>query len=56
VTFVSPTPTTAPASTSSATPVRTDDLEAGLQQADTQLSQTGTAVGNADQNPQQNSD
>jgi hypothetical protein len=36
--------------------VRTDDLEAGLQQADSQLSQTGSAVGDADQNPQQNSD
>jgi hypothetical protein len=36
--------------------VRTDDLDAGLQQADTQLSQTGGAVGDADQNPQQNSD
>jgi len=37
-------------------PVRTDDLEAGLQQADSQLSQTGAAVGDADQNPQQTSD
>ena len=36
--------------------VRTDDLDAGLQQADIQLSQTGGAVGDADQNPQQNSD
>lgn len=36
--------------------VRTDDLEAGLQQADTQLAQTGGAVGDADQNPQQNTD
>ncbi|MBV8305234.1 MAG: hypothetical protein JOZ04_13570 [Acidimicrobiia bacterium] len=37
-------------------PVRTDDLDAGLQQADTQLSQTGAAVSDADQNSQQNSD
>jgi hypothetical protein len=52
------TPTTlSPSGGSSATaPVRTDDLDAGLQQADTQLSQTGGAVGDADQNPQQNSD
>ena len=58
VTVVTSTPTTAPASASqSATPpVRTDDLDAGLQQADSQLSQTGSAVGDADQNPQQNSD
>ncbi|MBV8160858.1 MAG: hypothetical protein JO265_08045 [Acidimicrobiia bacterium] len=48
------TPTTAPsgsAPTASA-PVRTDDLDAGLQQADTQLSQTGSAVSTADQPPQ----
>ncbi len=58
VTVVTPTPTSAPVSGSqSATaPVRTDDLDAGLQQADSQLSQTGSAVGDADQNPQQNSD
>ncbi|MBV9410329.1 MAG: hypothetical protein JO148_01925 [Acidimicrobiia bacterium] len=59
VTVVTPTPTTpTPTTTPSATasPVRTDDLEAGLQQADTQLSQTDTAVGDANQNPQQNSD
>ena len=48
------TPTTAPAPPGQA--VRTDDLDAGLQQADSQLSQTGSAVGDADQNPQQNSD
>jgi hypothetical protein len=54
----SATPTTgAPSGQPSATPpVRTDDLDAGLQQADTQLSQTGGAVGDADQNPQQTSD
>ena len=40
----------------SSQPVRTDDLDAGLQQADTQLSQTGGAVGDADQNTQQTSD
>lgn len=53
-----PTPTTAPATgaPSANAPVRTDDLEAGLQQADSQLSQTGSAVSDADQNPQQNSD
>jgi hypothetical protein len=58
VTFVSPTPTTAPSSGSQTAtqPVRTDDLEAQLQQADTQLSQTGSAVGDANQDPQQNSD
>ncbi|HEV3352328.1 MAG TPA: hypothetical protein VG076_05365 [Acidimicrobiales bacterium] len=51
-------PTTLPPSggPSATAPVRTDDLDAGLQQADTQLSQTGGAVGDADQNPQQNSD
>jgi len=48
------TPTTVPASATG--PVRTDDLDAGLQQADTQLSQTGGAVGDADQNPQSTSD
>jgi len=50
--------TTAPptAQPSGTAPVRTDDLDAGLQQADTQLSQTGGAVSDADQNPQQNSD
>jgi len=49
--------TAAPSAQPSATPpVRTDDLDAGLQQADTQLSQTGGAIGDADQNPQQNSD
>jgi hypothetical protein len=36
--------------------VRTDDLDAGLKQADSDLSQTGGAVGDADQNTQQNSD
>jgi hypothetical protein len=36
--------------------VRTDDLDAGLRQADDQMSQTGGAIGDADQNPQQNSD
>ena len=53
-TFVSPAPTTG--SQPAAQPVRTDDLETQLQQADTQLSQTGSAVGDANQNPQQNSD
>ena len=48
------TAATAPAPPGQA--VRTDDLDAGLQQADSQLSQTGSAVGDADQNPQQNSD
>ena len=37
-------------------PVRTDDLDAGLQQADSQLSQTGGALNDADQPSQQNSD
>ena len=37
-------------------PVRTDDLDAGLQQADTQLSQTSGAVSDADQPSQQTSD
>ena len=56
VTTVAPaaTPTTAPAPSGQA--VRTDDLDAGLQQADSQVSQTGSAVGDADQNPQQTSD
>ena len=56
VTTIAPaaTPTTAPAPPGQA--VRTDDLDTGLQQADSQLSQTGSAVGDADQNPQQNSD
>jgi hypothetical protein len=56
VTTVAPgaTPTTVPPASGHA--VRTDDLDAGLQQADSQLSQTGSAVGDADQNPQQNSD
>ena len=50
-------PTAAQSGPPSATPpVRTDDLDAGLQQTDTQLSQTGGAIGEADQNPQQNSD
>ena len=34
--------------TASAAPVRTDDLEAGLHQADAQLSQTSSAVSTAD--------
>jgi hypothetical protein len=50
------TPTTAASAPSANASVRTDDLDAGLQQADTQLSQTGGAVGDAEQNPQQNSD
>ncbi|GEM_PF-6356823 len=54
VTVVNATPTTTSATATS--PVRTDDLEAGLQQADTQLSQTGNAVIDANQNPRQNSD
>ena len=49
-------PPAAPNGLTSTQPVRTDDLDAGLQQADTQLSQTGAAVGDADQNAQQNSD
>ena len=53
-TVVAPTPTTAAPPVSSA--VRTDDLDTGLKQADDQLSQTGAAVRDADQNPQQNSD
>ena len=48
--------TTAPPAAPGGQAVRTDDLDAGLQQADTQLSQTGGAMGDADQNPQQNSD
>ena len=53
-----PTATTAPpsAAPSSGQTVRTDDLEAGLQQADGQLSQTGSAVGDADQSSQQSND
>jgi hypothetical protein len=52
------TPTTAPSAgaASASQPVRTDDLDAGLQQADTQLSQTGGALSDADQPSQQNSD
>ena len=50
------TPASPAAAATSGQPVRTDDLDAGLQQADAQLSQTGGAVGDADQNPQQNSD
>ena len=53
---ITPTTTPAPAPAPNAQAVRTDDLDAGLQQADTQLSQTGGAVGDADQNTQQNSD
>jgi hypothetical protein len=49
-----PPPTSVPASPGQA--VRTDDLDAGLQQADSQMSQTSGAVGDADQNPQQNND
>jgi hypothetical protein len=51
-------PTTAPqhAAPPSGQAVRTDDLEAGLQQADGQLSQTGSAVGDADQPAQQSND
>jgi len=52
-----PPTTAAPSAQPSPTPpVRTDDLDAGLQQADTQLSQTGGAVSDADQNSQQTSD
>ena len=51
-----PTTAAASAQATGTAPVRTDDLDAGLQQADTQLSQTGGAVSDADQNPQQNSD
>ena len=56
VTVVTSTPTPTAVPSAGSAPVRTDDLEAQLQQADTQLSQTGSAVGDADQNPQQNSD
>lgn len=55
VTVVAPT-TVAGAAASSGQPVRTDDLDAGLQQADSQLSQTGGALSDADQPSQQNSD
>jgi hypothetical protein len=58
-TVAPPTATTAPGTTaapSATAPVRTDDLEAGLQQADGQLSQTGSAVGDADQPSQQSND
>ena len=56
-----PTATTTTAAPPSAAPssgqtVRTDDLEAGLQQADGQLAQTGSAVGDADQPSQQSND
>ena len=47
---------TAPAATSPGPGVRTDDLDADLQQADSQLTQTGGAVSDADQNTQQLSD
>jgi len=46
-------PTSAPSATAA---VRTDDLEADLQHVDGQLSQTSSAVGDADQNTQQTSD
>jgi hypothetical protein len=51
-------PTTAPqpAAPPSGQAVRTDDLDAGMQQADGQLSQTGSAVGDADQPAQQSND
>ena len=51
--------TTAASSPTSAAPaagVRTDDLEAGLQQADSQLAQTGSDVGTADQPSQSSND
>lgn len=54
VTVVAPAAPSAAAT--SAQPVRTDDLDAGLQQADSQLSQTGGALSDADQPSQQNSD
>ena len=50
------TPMTAPPVAAAGQAVRTDDLDAGLQQADSQLSQTGSAVSDADQPSQQNSD
>ena len=50
------TPTTAPPAAPAGQAVRTDDLDAGLQQADSQLSQTSGAVNDADQPSQQNSD
>ena len=56
VTTVASAPAAPPAVPAPGQAVRTDDLDAGLQQADTQLSQTGSAVSDADQNPQQNSD
>jgi len=51
-----PATTAAPSPTSAAPAagVRTDDLEAGLQQADSQLAHTGSDVGTADQ-PSQSS-
>jgi hypothetical protein len=53
-----PAATTAPPSAAppSGQAVRTDDLEAGLQRADGQLSQTGSAVSDADQPSQQSND
>lgn len=52
-TAVAGTPTTVAAAPSPAPSVRTDDLEADLQQADSQLAQTASAVADADQNTQQ---
>jgi len=46
----------AAAGTPSGPSVRTDDLEADLKQADSQLTQTSTAVSDADQNTQQLND
>ena len=60
-TVAAPVTTAAPSPTPAAPPpavqaVRTDDLDASLQQADSQLSQTGSAVGDADQPSQQSND
>ena len=52
VTTAAPSPTPPPAGQA----VRTDDLEAGLQQADSQLAQTGSDVGTADQPSQPSND
>ena len=57
-TVAAPATTAAPSPTPAAPTagVRTDDLEAGLQQADSQLAQTGSDVGTADQPSQQSND
>ena len=55
-TTVAPSAAPGSASAPSSQAVRTDDLDDSLRQADSDLSQTGGAVGDADQNPQQTSD